>query len=79
MTEYLNSIPVLDSLSNLVRGLLFVNVLLTGGVILFAYRAAIYKDRIEELEAQLGQSVNDALATPLTDDRPIINRRKKSR
>ncbi len=61
MTEYLNSTPVLDDLSNLVKWLLVVNVILTGGVILFAFRAAIYKERIDELEAELARSVNDVL------------------
>lgn len=71
MNEYLNALPVVDELSNLVRWLLVVNVLLTGGVILFAFRAAMYKERIEELEAELGASVGDALSSPLSDDQPI--------
>jgi hypothetical protein len=71
MTEYLNSIPVLDELSGLVKWLLIVNVLLTGMTILFAFRAAIYKERVEELEKEIAQSVSDALTSPLSDDRPI--------
>jgi len=64
MTEYLNSIPVMDDLSNLVKWLLVVNVLLTGGVILFAFRAAMYKERVEELEAELAKSVTDVMSEP---------------
>ncbi|MGI8906254.1 MAG: hypothetical protein ACR2IE_07170 [Candidatus Sumerlaeaceae bacterium] len=77
MTEYLNSIPVLDDLSNLVKWLLLVNVLLTGATILFAFRAALYKERVEELETEIAQSVNDALSAPLSDDRPISTTRQK--
>ena len=77
MTEYLNSIPVLDELSNLVKWLLLVNVLLTGMVILFAFRAALYKERIDELESEIAESVSDALHSPLSDDRPIPSMRPR--
>lgn len=78
MTEYLNSIPVLDDLSNLVKWLLVVNVLLTGTTILFAFRAALYKERVDELEREIAQSVSDALSAPLSDDRPISTIRQRT-
>lgn len=77
MTEYLNSIPVVDDLSNLVKWLLLVNVLLTGATILFAFRAELYKERVEELEAEIAKSVSDALDAPLSDDRPISTTRQR--
>lgn len=81
MTDYLTDIPILDRLSQLVKWLLLFNVLLTGGVILLAWRAALYKERVDELEAERDRSVSDAMISPLTDDRPIppIRRRSTSR
>ena len=73
-------IHIFGGMKYLAVWLLFINILLTAAVILFAFRASLLKEKVEELEAELGRSVSDVLNNPLSDDRPIVpssSRRKR--
>lgn len=74
MNEFLTNIPLIQNLTDLVVWLLLFNVVLTGAVILFAFRASQYKLQAEELEGKL----NDAIGATITRESPEptpINRR----
>jgi hypothetical protein len=73
-------IHVFSGMKYLAIWLLFINIILVSAVILLAFRTAILKERVDELEAELGRSVIDVLNNPISDDRPITpspSRRKR--
>lgn len=77
------SFPLIGQLSTIINVLLFLNSLLAGAVILFAFRAVTLGDRVRKLEARLAQESEDGLQrnpdvqpgvsqpSPLSDDQPI--------
>lgn len=62
MNDFLNNIPLIRNLTGLVELLLLVNVLLTGAVILLAFRASQYKRDAEELENRLNETIGSTVA-----------------
>lgn len=73
MNAAISAIPVVQDLSRLLTVLLVMNAVLTGLVILFAYRASLYHDRLKEMEEAGGPApLPPAPAdSPLSDDKPI--------
>jgi len=61
MNEWLTYLPQVGNLVHLVEWLLVFNVVLTGAVILLAFRATEYKNRIEDLENELNAAIRDRL------------------
>lgn len=74
MKDFLTKIPVVNDLTYLVEWLLVLNVMLTGVVILLAFRAAHYKHKAEELEAELNEAIGNTI-TEVTLDQPVSHRR----
>lgn len=72
--SYLTNIPLISNLSHLVEWLLLFNVLLTGAVILLAFRAAHYKQRAEDLESELRDSIRETISRE-SPDQPVVRRR----
>lgn len=62
MNDFLSNIPLIRNLTSLIELLLLVNVLLTGAVILLAFRAAQYKREAEDLENRLNQTIGSTVA-----------------
>jgi len=78
--ETVTFVQVFGGMKYLAVWLLFINIILVSAVILLAFRTAILKERVDELESELGRSVSDVLNTPISDDRPITpspSRRKR--
>lgn len=77
MESVVSAFPLVQDLNRMVVLLLIVNAVLTGLVVLFAWRAAFYRDRVDELEERShAQNVQAApppvpASPPLSDDRPI--------
>jgi hypothetical protein len=51
--SFVTTIPFIGTLASITQWILLLNVVLIGLVILFAYRAAALKARVEDLERQL--------------------------
>lgn len=75
MSQFLANIPLIRELTTLVEILLFLNVILTGGVILLAFRASRYKAEAEDLESRL----NEAIGTTVDQHTPTRDVTKKGR
>jgi len=69
--ETVTFVQVFGGMKYLAIWLLFINIILVSAVILLAFRTAILKERVDELEGELGRSVSDVLNNPISDDRPI--------
>lgn len=61
MSNFLTHIPLVRGLTDLVEWLMLLNVVLTGAVILFAFRASHYKQQAEELESQLNEAIGSTI------------------
>lgn len=70
MDAAVTAFPVVQDLTRLLTVMMVVNAVLTGLVILFAYRALLYRERLRDLEEANACSL-PPLSTPLSDDRPI--------
>lgn len=62
MGHFIANIPIVRDLATLVEILLLLNVVLTGAVILLAFRASRYKAEAEELEARLNETIGSTIA-----------------
>ncbi len=67
----MSAFPAFQDLSRIIAALMIVNAVLVGLVILFAYRAFLYKERLRELEAANSCTLPPPEPTPLSDDKPI--------
>ncbi len=76
MKEFLTKIPIINNLTNIVEWLFLFNVLLTGAVILFAFRALHYKHRADELEAELNEAIGKTISEA-TSEHPVPHRRAR--
>lgn len=76
MSDFLTNIPLIKSLTELVEWLLLLNVLLTGAVILLAFRATHYKRQAEELESELNEAIGMTISRE-TPDQPVPRKRAK--
>lgn len=70
MNAAVSAFPVVQDLSRLLIVLLIMNAVLTGLVILFAYRASLYRDRLRDLEEANACTLPPS-PSPLSDDKPI--------
>jgi len=61
MNTYLTEFPQVVEILNLVEWLLLINVVLTGAVILLAFRASHYKHRVDELEAEIKATIRTTI------------------
>jgi len=68
MMQFLTHVPLIHDLTQLVIWLLLMNVVLTGAVILLAFRAGQYKARAEELEAELHETIGTTVNMELPDE-----------
>ncbi len=71
MNAAVSAFPFVQDLSRLLTVLLVMNAMLTGLVILFAYWASMYRDRLRELEEATSCPLPPPAPSPLSDDRPI--------
>lgn len=72
MNAAVSAFPVVQDLSRLLIVLLVMNAVLAGLVILFAYWASMYRDRLRDLEEATTSPLSIApTPSPLSDDRPI--------
>ena len=74
MTEFLSNIPLISSLANLVEWLLLLNVVLTGAVILLAFRLSHYKHQAEDLQDELNAQIRNTISQA-TPEQPVSRRR----
>lgn len=75
MRELLAKIPLISGLTNLVEWLLLLNVLLTGIVILLAFRLTHYKQRAEDLESEINATIRKTIDTEMAEQ-PLPRRRR---
>jgi hypothetical protein len=73
---YVFTIPLISRLGTIVNWLFFLNTLLVGAVILFAWRAKQLGERVRELETGLNNASRSRERlkpglSPLGDDKPI--------
>jgi hypothetical protein len=68
MSDFLTNIPLIRNLTELVEWLLLLNVVLTGAVILLAFRATHYKKQAEELEVQLHEAIGATIAEHIPEE-----------
>lgn len=76
MNDFLSHIPLIKNLTDLVEWLLLLNAVLTGAVILLAFRATAYKQRAEELESELNEAIGDTI-TRESKEQPVTFRRSR--
>ena len=62
MSGFIANIPLISGLAGLIEWLLLLNVVLTGAVILLAFRVTQYKRRADELEMQLHEAIGTTIA-----------------
>lgn len=92
MDAVVSAFPVVQDLNRIVIVLLVVNAILTGLVILFAWQAAHYRDRLQDLEDPASADLEETpvapnrmhaglefSASPLSDDKPIPAARNSRR
>jgi len=73
MNTYLTEFPQVVEILNLVEWLLLINVVLTGAVILLAFRASHYKHRVDELEAEIKTAIRTTIDAEIRDQ-PVKRR-----
>lgn len=76
MMSFLNNLPLVKDLANLVEILLVLNILLMGIIILLGYRLSASRARIQQLESEINETIGETISDA-SPDQPVIHRRTR--